>query len=59
MYSSFYSYRGFQEVLEGHGAISAREKYRAYMSLATKVLGKDRTPTVLQVGEHDALCALS
>lgn len=47
--SSFYDiYRGFQEVLEGHGAISAREKYRAYMSLATKVLGKDRTPTVLQ-----------
>lgn len=47
--SSFYDiYRGFQEVLDGYGTISAREKYRAYMSLATKVFGKDRTPTVLQ-----------
>lgn len=47
--SSFYNiYRGFQEVLDGYGTISAREKYRAYMSLATKVFGKDRTPTVLQ-----------
>ncbi|KAG1740002.1 hypothetical protein EDB19DRAFT_1709717 [Suillus lakei] len=41
-------YRGFQEVLDGYGTLSAREKYRAYMSLATKVFGKDRTPTVLQ-----------
>ncbi|KAG2136203.1 hypothetical protein BD769DRAFT_1439613 [Suillus cothurnatus] len=47
--SSFYDiYRGFQEVLDGYGTLSAREKYRAYMSLATKVFGKDRTPTVLQ-----------
>lgn len=46
---SFYDiYRGFQEVLDGYGTLSAREKYRAYMSLATKVFGKDRTPTVLQ-----------
>ncbi|KAG2132775.1 hypothetical protein DEU56DRAFT_811987 [Suillus clintonianus] len=41
-------YRGFQEVLDGYGTLSAREKYRAYMSLATKVFGKDRTPTVLE-----------
>ncbi|KAG2084539.1 uncharacterized protein F5147DRAFT_731675 [Suillus discolor] len=41
-------YRGFQEVLDGYGTLSAREKYRAYMSLATKVFGKDRTPTLLQ-----------
>ncbi|KAG1770718.1 hypothetical protein EDD22DRAFT_865668 [Suillus occidentalis] len=48
--SSFYDiYRGFQEVLDGYGTISAREKYRAYMSLATKEFGTDRTPTVLQV----------
>lgn len=47
--SSFYDiYRGFQEVLDGYGTLSAREKYRAYMSLATKLFGKDRTPTVLQ-----------
>lgn len=47
--SSFYDiYRGFQEVLDGYGTISAREKYRAYMSLATKEFGTDRTPTVLQ-----------
>lgn len=47
--SSFYDiYRGFREVLDGYGSLSAREKYRAYMSLATKVFGKDRTPTVLQ-----------
>lgn len=47
--SSFYDiYRGFQEVLDGYETLSAREKYRAYMSLATKVFGKDRTPTLLQ-----------
>lgn len=54
-----HSYRGFQEVLDGYGTLSAREKYRAYMSLATKVFGKDRTPTLLQVSEQDILRALS
>ncbi|KAG1876409.1 hypothetical protein DFJ58DRAFT_754158, partial [Suillus subalutaceus] len=42
------SFYDMQEVLDGYGTLSAREKYRAYMSLATKVFGKDRTPTVLQ-----------
>ncbi|KAG0709339.1 hypothetical protein DFH29DRAFT_887885 [Suillus ampliporus] len=49
-------YQGFQQVLDGYhgGAFSARNKYRAYMSLATKVFGPNRAPTVLEA----ARCAV-
>ncbi|KAJ8589938.1 hypothetical protein M405DRAFT_187478 [Rhizopogon salebrosus TDB-379] len=43
-----YSYKGFQGVLDGCGILSARTRYRAYMSLAANVFGSNRTPTVLQ-----------
>ncbi|OJA16809.1 hypothetical protein AZE42_04766 [Rhizopogon vesiculosus] len=41
-------HEGFQQVLDKCGMLSARTKYRAYMSLAVKVFGSNRPLTVHQ-----------